>query len=49
MIDEQSFFDQEPVKSNSRTYDNILKNVNGQGNDYTTGCQLDYNYNTLKW
>ena len=27
-----------------RTYDNIRKIATGQGNDYGTGCQLDYNY-----
>ena len=27
-----------------RTYDNIQKIATGQGDDYTTGCLLDYNY-----
>ena len=27
-----------------RTYENIRKIEIGQGNDYTTGCLLDYNY-----
>ena len=27
-----------------RTYDNIRMIVIGQGDDYTTGCLLDYNY-----
>ena len=27
-----------------RTYDNILKIARGQGDDYTTGCSLDYLY-----
>ena len=27
-----------------RTYDNIRKIASGQGDDYTTGCLLDYNY-----
>ena len=27
-----------------RTYDNICMIVIGQGDDYTTGCLLDYNY-----
>ena len=27
-----------------RTYDNILEISTGQGDDYTTGCLLDYNY-----
>ena len=41
MIDRQKFFDQ-PVKSDMRTYDNIQKIATGQGDDYTTGCLLDY-------
>ena len=43
MIDGKHFFDQ-PVKSDMRTYDNIRKIATGQGDDYTTGCLLDYNY-----
>ena len=35
------FFDQ-PVKSDRRTYDNIRKIATGQGDDYTTGCLLNY-------
>ena len=31
------------LKSNIRTY-NIWKISTGQGEDYTTGCLLDYNY-----
>ena len=27
-----------------RTYDNIQKIATGQGDDYTTGCLLDYLY-----
>ena len=27
-----------------RTYDNNRKIATGQGDDYTTGCLLDYNY-----
>ena len=26
------------------TYENIQKIATGQGDDYTTGCLLDYNY-----
>ena len=33
-----------PVKSDGRTYNNIRKFATGQGDDYTTGCLLDYNY-----
>ena len=43
LIDEQNFFDQ-PVENNLITYDNIRKIATGQGDDYTTGCLLDYNY-----
>ena len=43
MTDEKSFFDQ-PVKSDMRTYDNIQKIVTDKGDDYSTGCLLDYNY-----
>ena len=35
-------FDQ-PGKSSVRTYDNIWENATGQGDDYSTGCPLDYN------
>ena len=43
MIDGKNFFD-EPVKSNKVTYKNIRKIATGQGDDYTTGCLLDYIY-----
>ena len=43
MIDGKNFFDQ-PIKSDMRTYDNIWKIATGQGDDYATGCLLDYNY-----
>ena len=43
MIDRQNFFDQS-VKTDLRTYDNIQKLATGQGDDYTTGCLLDYPY-----
>ena len=41
MIDGKFFFDQ-PVKNNELTYENIRKIATGQGDDYTTGCLLDY-------
>ena len=40
---DETFFNQ-PVKSNLRTNDNIRKIATGQGDDYTTGCLLDYLY-----
>ena len=43
MIDGQNVFDQ-PVKDNLITYDNMQKIAAGQGNDYTTGRLLGYNY-----
>ena len=43
MIDGQNFFDH-PLKNNLRTYDSIRKITIGEGDDYTTGCLLDYNY-----
>ena len=35
------FFDQ-PVKNNKITYKKIRKNAISQGDNYTTGCVLDY-------
>ena len=32
------------LKSNTRAHDNIRKIATDQGNDYTTGCLLDYPY-----
>ena len=46
MIDEHNFFDQ-PVRNNLIAYDNIPKIVTSQGDDYTTGCLLDYNYKMI--
>ena len=43
MIDVRNLFDQ-PIKNDLKTYDNIRKIVTGQGDDYTTGCLLDYSY-----
>ena len=43
MIDGKNFFDQ-PVKNNKVTYENIRKIATGQGDDYATGCLLDYIY-----
>ena len=45
MINDENFFDQ-PIKNNKVTYDNIRKIATGQGDDYTTGCLLDYPYFT---
>ena len=43
MIDGKNFLDQ-PVKNDKVTYENIQKIAIGQGDDYTTGCLLDYTY-----
>ena len=43
MIDGKNFFNQS-VKSDVRRYNNIQKTATGQGDDYSTGCLLDYNY-----
>ena len=34
----------QPIKGNKVTYENIRKIATGQGDDYTTGCLLDYVY-----
>ena len=39
----ENVFDQ-PIKNNKVTYENIRKIATGQGDDYTTGCLLDYPY-----
>ena len=41
MIDGKNFFEQ-PLKTDLKTYDSIQKIATGQGDDYTTGCLLDY-------
>ena len=43
MIAGKNVFDQ-PAKSDIKTYENIRKVTTDQGDDYTTGCLLDYNY-----
>ena len=40
---EKTFFDK-PVKDNKITCENIRKIATDQGDDYTTGCLLDYAY-----
>ena len=49
VINGEIFFDQ-PMKNNKITDDNIRKIATGQGDDYATGCWLDYPYfaNTYK-
>ena len=43
MIDGKNVFDQ-PVKNDKGTYENIRKISTGQGDDFTSGCLLDYTY-----
>ena len=45
MINGENIFDQ-PIKNNKVTYENIRKIATGQGDDYTTGCLLNYQYIT---
>ena len=42
-IDGKNFFDQ-LVKDDKVTYENIRKIATDQGDDYTTGCLLDYSF-----
>ena len=43
MINGENSFDQ-PVKNNKVIHENFRKIATGQGDDYTTGCLLDYPY-----
>ena len=43
MVDGRNFFDQ-PINTMNKTYKNIRKIATGKGDDYTTGCLLDYPY-----
>ena len=43
MINGENIFDR-PIKNNKVTYENIRKIATGKGDDYTTGCLLDYSY-----
>ena len=43
IINGENLFDQ-PIKNNKVTYENIRTIATGQGDDYTTGCLLDYSY-----
>ena len=43
MINGENFFDQ-PIKDNKVTYENIRKIAIGHGDDYITGCLLNYTY-----
>ena len=43
MTDGKNFFYQ-PVRNDKVTFENIRKIPIGQGDDYTSGCLLDYTY-----
>ena len=43
MINGENFFDQ-PIKDDKVTYENMRKVATGKGDNYTTGCWLDYPY-----
>ena len=43
MIDGRSLYDQ-PINDLIKQYDEGTKTSTGQGDDYTTGCLLDYAY-----
>ena len=42
-IDGRNFYDQ-PINNSIKQYDEVRKISIGQGDDYTTGCLLDYSY-----
>ena len=42
-IDGRSFYDQ-PINDLVKKYDEVRKISTGQGDDYTTGCLLDYSH-----
>ena len=43
IIDGRNFYDQ-PINDLVKQYNEIRKIATGQGDDYTTGCLLDYHY-----
>ena len=43
LIDGRNFYDQ-PINNSIRKYDEIRKIATGKGDNYATGCLLDYNY-----
>ena len=42
-IDGRNFYDQ-PINESIKQYDEVRKASTGQGDDYTTGCLLDFTY-----
>ena len=43
LIDGQTFYDKN-INDDLRKYDELRKVTTGKGDDYTTGCLLDYKY-----
>ena len=43
IINSRNFYDQS-INGLIKQYDEIIKTATGQGDDYTTGCLLDYRY-----
>ena len=43
LIDDRNFYDQ-PINDQMKNYDEIRKIATGKGDDYPTGCLLDYQY-----
>ena len=43
MVDGRNFYDQ-PIDDLIKKYDEVRKGSTGQGDNYTTGCLLDYAY-----
>ena len=43
LIDGRNFYDQ-PINDQIKKYDEMRKIATGKGDDYTTGCLLDYQY-----
>ena len=47
-IDGRNFYDQ-PINNSTKQYDEVRKISTGQGDDYTTGCLLDYSFFRKKY
>ena len=43
MVDGKNVFDQ-AINNDTKRYESNRKNATGKGDDYTTGCLLDYSY-----
>ena len=43
IVNGKNFYDQ-PIDSDITQFEEIRKSITGEGEDYTTGCLLDYKY-----